>query len=207
MHSLKIKKIELLLIRHGQSEADLIDVLEGRADFSLTELGQAQARKMATYIAKEYPPALILASPLKRASQTANILQEAIGCHIKYSDDLLELNNGVLAGMPKEEAAVKYPLPKGGRPVHIPIEGGESELDLRYRAERILRQVLHDYEGATRIAIVSHGGLISSVIQAFLQIPVGDVVFATGDTGIHLLEIREDLRVVRFMNRQDHLFD
>ncbi|MBD7985961.1 histidine phosphatase family protein [Sporosarcina sp. Sa2YVA2] len=199
--------MELLFIRHGQSEADLIDVLEGRADYPLTELGQTQARKMADYIAEQYPPVLILASPLKRASQTASILQEAIGCELKYDDDLMEWHNGVLAGLPMEEAAVKYPLPEGGRPVHIPIEGGESELDLRYRAERILRQVLHDYEGATRIAIVSHGGLISSLIQAFLQLPVGDVVFATGDTGIHMFEIREDLRVVRFMNRQDHLFD
>ena len=197
--------MELLLIRHGQSEADITDVLEGRADFSLTDLGEAQARKMAAYVAKAYPPAVILSSPLKRASQTARILQEEMGCDIKYYDDLMELNNGVLAGMPREEAAVKHPLPKGGRPVHIPIEGGESELDLRYRAERILRQILHDYEGTNRIAIVSHGGLISNLIQAFLHIPVGDFVFATGDTGIHLLELREDKRIIKFMNKEEHV--
>ena len=207
MQSQKIKKIELLIIRHGQSEADLIDVFEGRADFSLTELGEVQARKMATSVAKEYPPALILASPLKRASQTATILQEAIGCHMMYDDDLMEWNNGVLAGMPREEANVKYPLTKEGRPVHIPIEGGESALDLRYRAERILHQILHDYEGITRIAIVSHGGLISNLLSAFLQLPVGAFVFPTGDTGIHMLEIRENQRVVRSLNRQDHLVD
>jgi 2,3-bisphosphoglycerate-dependent phosphoglycerate mutase len=39
--------LELLLIRHGQSEADLLDVHEGRADFPLTGLGRRQAGLLA----------------------------------------------------------------------------------------------------------------------------------------------------------------
>ncbi len=197
--------MEILIIRHGESEADLLEVHEGRADFPLTELGETQARKMAAAVAKEYPPEMILSSTLRRASGTARILQEAIGCELKFYDDLREFNNGVLAGMSRKEAAIKHPLPEGGRPVHIPIQDGESALDLRFRAERILRQILHDYQSYQRIAIVSHGKMISNLINAFLKLPIGDVVFPTGDTGIHLLEIREDMRVVRFMNRQDHL--
>lgn len=197
--------MEILIIRHGESEADLLEVHEGRADFPLTELGETQARKMAAAVAKEYPPEMILSSTLRRASGTARILQEAIGCELKFYDDLREFNNGVLAGMSRKEAAIKHPLPEGGRPVHIPIQDGESALDLRFRAERILRQILHDYQNYQRIAIVSHGKMISNLINAFLKLSIGDVVFPTGDTGIHLLEIREDMRVVRFMNRQDHL--
>ncbi len=71
------------MIRHGESEADLLEVHEGRADFPLTEVGETQARKMAATVAKEYPPEIILASTLKRASGTAKILQEAIGCELK----------------------------------------------------------------------------------------------------------------------------
>lgn len=37
----------LLVIRHGESEADLLDVHEGRADFELTERGHEQAIAMA----------------------------------------------------------------------------------------------------------------------------------------------------------------
>ncbi|MGG0668684.1 histidine phosphatase family protein [Sporosarcina koreensis] len=196
--------MEILIIRHGESEADLLEVHEGRADFPLTELGETQARKMAAAVAKEYPPEMILSSTLRRVG-TARILQEAIGCELKFYDDLREFNNGVLAGMSRKEAAIKHPLPEGGRPVHIPIQDGESALDLRFWAERILRQILHDYQSYQRIAIVSHDKMISNLINAFLKLPIGDVVFPTGDTGIHLLEIREDMRVVRFMNRLDHL--
>jgi 2,3-bisphosphoglycerate-dependent phosphoglycerate mutase len=197
--------MELLIIRHGQSEADLLEVHEGRADFPLTELGIQQAKLMADYVEKSYPPSVIISSPLKRASGTAQILQQKIGCDLKYEEDLMEFNNGILAGLPRKEAAIKYPLPKGGRPIHIPIEGGESELEFRYRAERIAQKILHDYQDYERVAIVSHGGLISNFIKALLNQSNSKVVFPTGDTGIHLLEIREDLRIVRFMNKQEHL--
>ncbi len=46
--------MKLLIIRHGESEADLLDVYEGRADFSLTERGHKQAEAMADYVRTAY---------------------------------------------------------------------------------------------------------------------------------------------------------
>lgn len=46
--------MQLLLIRHGQSEADILEVHKGRADYHLTELGQNQARKMASHVQKHF---------------------------------------------------------------------------------------------------------------------------------------------------------
>ena len=42
--------MKILLIRHGESEADILNVHEGRADFELTERGYQQAQKMAEYV-------------------------------------------------------------------------------------------------------------------------------------------------------------
>ncbi|MFJ8067274.1 histidine phosphatase family protein [Psychrobacillus sp. NPDC096426] len=193
--------MEILVIRHGQSEADLLGVHEGRADFSLTALGEQQAKRMATYVASHFPPDIILTSPLKRAKSTALIIQGAVGCELLEEKDLMEFNNGVLAGLSREEAAIKYPIPPNGRPAHIPIENGESDLEFRYRAERIYHKVLFDYSNCERIAIVSHGGLISHLLKAFLRQPINnEFVFATGDTGIHLLEVKGDKRIVKFLN-------
>ena len=52
---------------------------------------------------------------------------------------------------------------------------------------------------------MSHGGLISNFIKAVLNQSNSKIVYPTGDTGIHLLEIREDLQIVRFINKQEHL--
>ena len=198
--------MELLIIRHGESEADLLGVHEGRADFPLTPEGERQASQMAAYIEQNHPPEIILSSPLIRAKRTAVILQEAIGCKLLEEVDLMEFNNGILAGLKREEAAIKYPFPEGGRPAHVPIQDGESELEFRYRAERIFSKILSDYKDYKRVAVVSHGGLISNLLKAFLkQHNNQEFVFATGDTGIHLLAVKEDLRIVRFLNKQEHL--
>lgn len=199
--------MELLLIRHGESEADLIDVHEGRADFSLTEKGVIQATMMATYVAENYPPELILSSPLKRAKQTAEILNEKLSVPLLMMADLMEYNNGVLAGLDREEAKRKYPLSEGGRPVHIPIEEGESQLDFRHRVEQVYFELIHNYREQNRIAIVSHGGFISNFFRSMLQLPVTtNVIFPTGDTGIHLVEINnKNENIIRFMNNQSHL--
>ncbi|WP_413229538.1 histidine phosphatase family protein [Heyndrickxia oleronia] len=143
--------MEILVIRHEQSEADLLDVHEGRADFPLTPFGELQAKKMAKYVGTHFPPDIILTSPLKRAKRTAELLKERIDCSLIEDRDLMEFNNGVLAGVPKEVAAKKYPLPVNGRPAHIPIQNGESELEFRYRASvfqgdyRLLSVSAHRY--------------------------------------------------------------
>ena len=198
--------MELLIIRHGESEADLLGVHEGRADFPLTELGEKQAKRMAANIEQHYPPTIILSSPLIRAYRTAKILEESIGCQLIIEQDLMEFNNGVLAGLSRTEAAIKYPLPKNGRPAHIPIQDGESDLEFRFRADNIFHRIFFDYQEYERVAIVSHGGTISNLLKAFLKQPMNnEFIFATGDTGIHLLEIKGNSRIIKFLNRQEHL--
>ncbi|RHW42021.1 histidine phosphatase family protein [Neobacillus notoginsengisoli] len=198
--------MELLLIRHGQSEADLLGVLEGRADFPLTELGREQARKLAIYLNGAMRPEKIIASPLKRAPGTARILRDVTGAELEVDPLLMEFNNGVLAGMPKEVAAVQYPLHPEGRPAHIPIQDGESELEFRFRAEAFLQKTLTENQNANRVAVVSHGGLISKFLQAFMNMPaINGFGFPTADTGFHLLEINEQERLIWKLNSEEHL--
>ncbi|WML50577.1 histidine phosphatase family protein [Neobacillus sp. PS3-34] len=86
------------------------------------------------------------------------------------------------------------------------MQDGESELEFRFRAERVLHKLLFDYPGYSRIAVVSHGGLISNFLKAFLKQPnTSEFGYWTGDTGMHLLEVRDNLRLLKFLNKQDHL--
>ena len=72
-------KMEILLIRHGQSLADLEDRHEGRADYPLTELGHSQAEKLSTWLANQYDIELVISSPLIRASSTAEYIAKETG--------------------------------------------------------------------------------------------------------------------------------
>ena len=78
------------MIRHGESEADTLDVHEGRADFELTQKGHRQAAAMAKYVAGNYRLTRIYASTLKRAAQTAKHLPMTLPvAELKYSASLV----------------------------------------------------------------------------------------------------------------------
>ncbi len=195
----------LLVIRHGESEADLLDVHEGRADFELTARGHRQAAAMAEYVAANHRPTRICASPLKRAAQTAGHLSEETGIAVSFDPDLLEFNNGLLAGLSRENADRLYP-----RVTDLPIDqavyGQESLVEFRGRAENALRRVLSENGPDAVVAIVTHGGMVNQLYGALLHIPIGeDCFFRTSDTGIHVWEITERGSCVIKANLDGHI--
>lgn len=194
--------MEILLIRHGESEADILNVHEGSADFSLTENGINQARKMANRVKQEFPPDFIWSSTMTRAKQTAEILANVISCPIEFTTELREHDNGNMAGKPLDEVAFPswlLPHEKWG-------EYGESKIEFRARGEHILSHILKNSNQYKRIAIVTHGGMISRVIESFLQLPVNhNIFFKTEDTGIHLLEYGDQYKFIKFTNSATHL--
>lgn len=200
--------MEILIVRHGQSVADIEERYEGRADFPLTELGRHQAHKAAKWIEKNSPPSGIISSPLRRASETAKIISNQLGIDVVLDDDLMEWNNGLLAGMLRSEADIKYPLPKGGRNQYDEYYQCESFIQFRARAERFW-SILMDanfLESHKRICIVSHGGTINMLFRSFLNLPLQtEVNLRTGDTGIHLWNVSNKEKTVHFSNFLGHL--
>lgn len=201
--------IELVVIRHGQSLADIEGRHEGRADFPLTDLGREQAEKLSEWLKERYTFDMIVSSPLKRAKETAEIIGHKMNQPVVFNEDLMECNNGVLAGLLREEAKRNYPEPEGGRKYFQAVEKGESLIDLRSRAEYFLANLLHsikDREDKTTICIVSHGGLTTMLYRSFLNLPIDtNIWLASGDTGVHLWRIKDDKKIIVFSNMQEHL--
>lgn len=203
--------MEILVVRHGESTADLEDRLEGRADFMLTELGCRQAKCVANWIKDNYEIDIILSSTLKRAAKTAEFISGATDTKIIFAEELMEWNNGVLAGLYRSEANEKFPLPEGGRKDHDEFAKSESYINFRARAEMFWSKFIHEYEKEgknTRICIVSHGGMINMLFRSFMMLPINmDVSIRTGDTGVHLWKISGNKREIVFLNKQEHLLE
>jgi len=201
-----VEHVELLVVRHGQSEADIIKCHEGRADFPLTETGVKQALLLAEWIKEKYPPDFILSSPLKRASQTAEIIAKKVDKNVLYFEELMEFNNGLLAGLPFEEAEIKYPKPKIRRP-HEKYYEQESLIEFRTRAETILSKIVYEFPIDKRIMLLSHGGMINMLFRSFLNLPMNsDINIATSDTGIHFWKLENETKQIIFSNKVEHLF-
>jgi 2,3-bisphosphoglycerate-dependent phosphoglycerate mutase len=197
--------MELLVIRHGQSEADILNVIEGRADFNLTELGNRQAELMAEWVVNYINVDKIISSSLKRAKQTAEKLALATNAQVEFNDYLMEWKNGLIAGLSRKEADEKYPVPAQRFP-HTSLYEQESDIEFRARAETALSTILNENQPDAKIAVISHGGMINKLFQSFLCLPVNvNVGINSGDTGIHHWRVSENNRTVVFANSLRHL--
>lgn len=196
--------MRLLIIRHGESEADILNVHEGRADFELTERGHKQAQAMAEFVKENYQVDKIYCSTLKRAYGTAEHLSRETGIELIPDDRLREFNNGLLAGLPFEEAKEKYPKQERV-PVHTSFYEMETALEFRFRADYMLSKIVSENEKEATVAIVTHGGMILQLYRAFLRLPVdSNVVFTTGDTGIHEWYLGEKENYILRANMTEH---
>ncbi|VXC28190.1 Phosphoglycerate mutase (fragment) [Bacillus sp. 349Y] len=71
--------------------------------------------------------------------------------------------------------------------------------------EHIFSRIIHT-TNVDRIIIVAHGGVLSMLLNIFTRNAMDqNVLFITGDTGMHLLEMDGEERVVHFLNDTGHL--
>ena len=162
---------------------------------------------MAEYVAATYRIDRIYASTLTRAAQTARHLSDATGIPIQTEPDLMEFNNGLLAGLSHKEAAEKYPRVPD-LPPDKSVYGQESLAEFRGRAEKMLAKILAEAAENETVAVVTHGGTINQLYHAFLKLPVKDgMFFSTADTGIHEWIVEQTERRVARSNYDAHTKD
>jgi broad specificity phosphatase PhoE len=157
-----------VFVRHGESIGNAQARWQGQSDYELTEKGRAQARALAErWKAERVKFDLIIASPLVRAKETAEIIAVAVGAQVEYDPVLLERHIGEIEGLTTEEVR-KRPQP----PYITPYDsiGGEGEGDwaLFLRAGQALQKLLRRPAGS--YLIVSHGGLLNQLMHAIIGI-------------------------------------
>ncbi len=184
--------IKITLLRHGRSRADDEKVHEGRYDSPLTVLGLKQAQKrLEDFRAMGFTFDRIISSPLIRAKAVAEVMSEGLDVPLETDTDWMEMDNGLLAGLPFEEADQKFPTPSFLGPYERPFHGtGESQWELYVRAARAVQRVVSLGPGS--YLVVAHGGILNSALRTMLGIqPLVNnhgTWFAFADLGYAALE-------------------
>ena len=153
--------MRLILVRHGQSEANANGVVQGRLDFGLSELGSVQARLTAERL-KDEQIDRILTSPLKRAAETARAIAELKGMTVEPEPALMEYDVGAISGLTGAQIREQYPevtsaFAYGRRPAFPGEEGRDT---FRARLEGVMES-LGQQEGS--VLAVAHGGVVSAL--------------------------------------------
>ncbi len=181
----------LILVRHGQSEANLARRFAGHSDISLTELGYDQARDAAEFL-RDYPIDVIYASDLRRALQTAEPTAELFGKEIIPDRELREIYAGDWEMVPYDRLMVDfaqdYSLWRTDLG-HAHPTNGESVLELAKRVSHEIDRIVERHRGEC-IAIFSHYTPIRAMLckwagepfenmQVIEQVHNGSVTVAT----------------------------
>lgn len=152
--------MKLYISRHGQTPWNVEDLVCGRTDVPLTELGQQQAKLLAES-AMDKGIDVILCSPLLRARQTAQAVSDAIGVPIQIDERLTEFDFGTFDGTSRfgdEFQSLRAQLP-------MRFPGGESAFDLAYRVYGLLYEIKEKYADRN-VLLVCHN-CVSRMVRSF----------------------------------------
>ena len=137
----------LLVVRHGQTDWNAANRLQGRTDIALNETGRCQAKQNGQSIAaflshlnEDLTDWHFVASPLKRTRETMEIVREALGVApegYEVSEQLIELHYGAWEGRTWQDLAREVPALIKDRFAHpwqmVAPGGGESHDEMRAR--------------------------------------------------------------------------
>lgn len=171
----------LVMLRHGQTDYNATNRMQGQLDTDLSDLGRNQAVAAAEVLAKRQP-LLIVSSDLRRALDTAVVLGERSGLPVEVDTRLRETHLGDWQDLNHVEVDAKWPgarLAWRNDATWAP-HGGESRVDVAERGLPLVRELIADQtewgtdEPERPVVLVAHGGLIAALTAALLKLPVAN---------------------------------
>jgi 2,3-bisphosphoglycerate-dependent phosphoglycerate mutase len=185
----------LVLVRHGESEWNKLNLFTGWRDVDLSEKGIAEARAAGKRLkAKGLTFGIAFTSVLKRAERTLGLMLDELGqkaMPIERDQALNERDYGDLSGLNKDDARKKW----GEEQVHIwrrsyavAPPGGES---LRDTGARVWPYYLHVIQPhvlrGEGVLISAHGNSLRAMIMALEGLSGDEIVKRELETGVPIL--------------------
>ena len=141
--------------RHGETTMNVHDHISGVTDCELTERGRQQAQELAEKCAVAGDIDLIIASPLKRAQETARAVAGRINVPIKTDTRLTEWDYGEYEDLHRTAEG----FAQAKREFGVRMKGGgESLLQLAHRVYSCIDDIRANYPDKT-VLCVCHGGV------------------------------------------------
>ena len=161
--------IQVILVRHGETEYNAQGRLQGYSPVPLSTRGRQQAMLVGPRV-QPLRPTVLYSSDIQRAHETATILSQHVGLPVQPCTGLREWNIGNWIDRIAEEFYAHL-ADIGAHPAtHVP-EGGESQVQTQARIVAQM-QAWADQHPETTILGVSHGLAIDLFVRHILGLDV-----------------------------------
>jgi uncharacterized phosphatase len=148
----------LYLVRHGETDWNKSRRIQGSTDIPLNDTGRAQAATAGKLLARRQWHAIV-ASPLSRAFETAQIIAAEVGLPSPTQNaTLVERRYGEAEGLDYRQVDALYPQ-------DVDVPGRESRDEVMERVVPALLRISAEHPGEN-VIVVSHGGVIRAVLAA-----------------------------------------
>ena len=182
--------MEIVLVRHGETEWSRDGRHTGRTDLPLTENGRRQAELLRGALA-EWGFAQVLSSPLQRALETCRLA--GLRDSAQTTDDLRAWDYGEYEGITTAQIRESRPdwyLWRDGCP------GGEQAVDVGRRVDRVIASL-----GEGDVALFAHGHVLRVLAARWIGLePEAGALLALGTGTLSVLGYERETRVVRRWN-------
>jgi broad specificity phosphatase PhoE len=156
---------KVILVRHGETEANRLRCFALSDEIPLTEDGRRQAEQLARRLAGKFRPQVLVSSPFLRARQTGEIIAGTLQIESEVMPGIHERDFGCLKGLPYGrlgEMMLTDALCDPARTWMWTPPGGESLDDVRRRAVAVIEELRVRYP-AQEVIVVSHGAVIQAI--------------------------------------------
>lgn len=199
------KSLQLILVRHGETLWNKDGRVQSASDIELSETGIRQARKLA-FSLKSADIASIHASPLKRAYQTAEIINGFHRKTIEVHPGLMEMDQGDFEGLFFKDLMVRekeFLRRWMADPASVRMPNGESLAELQARAWHSMEKIIGGGENAL---VVTHNFTIAAVLCRLRKISLAEFRSACVDTASQtVIFIRNGEASIEAINDRRHL--
>ena len=165
----------IYIIRHGLTESNRKKIYAGWSKEGLCQEGINAILEVGKKL-KTFKIDKILSSPIKRAVQTARVINSYINKDIEIEDDLKEMKMGPWEGLSEDEVAEKFPDKWkiwNSKPSQLELEGRETLKELQLRALKVVKKNSNGSDNL-KILAVSHVAIIRVLIIHFNNMSIDD---------------------------------
>jgi broad specificity phosphatase PhoE len=185
--------MELIIVRHGETKANIRNIIQGQTHGNLSDNGRRQALLLAKKL-KGKKIDVVFSSDLRRASDTAYEIASQHDIPVYHIKWLRGRNSGLFEGKRWDDIVARIGKKRTFNSLSYRLGGGESMVEMRNRIAKFVTAIKKAHKNDT-VLVCTHRHCIAVMLSVLFDVPLS--VALSSLRGVKNAEIIENAGFIR----------